>query len=118
MMTDLLSMLTLQYTPRAICWVHQRGASLPLLAVSDNFDHSISIYDGRGEKTEPTKVLTHLHRRSISVMTYNEPFDTVVSVDEGGMLEYWRPNGTFEKPDEVFKFKSSTNLFDFKKVIS
>lgn len=32
---DLLAMLSLDFTPRCVCWVHPRGASLPLLAVTD-----------------------------------------------------------------------------------
>ncbi|KAI9748715.1 MAG: hypothetical protein M1815_003016 [Lichina confinis] len=112
---DLVSMLTLQYTPRAVCWVHKRGASLPLLAVSDSVQHWIRIYDGRGESAEPTAVLKNLHRSSVSVMSYSDAFDCVLSVDEGGMLEYWRPGGSYEKPDGVFQYKSSTDLFEFKK---
>lgn len=61
-------------------------------------------------------VLKNLHRSSVSVMAYNDAYDCVISADEGGMLEYWRPSGTYEKPDNVFQYKSSTNLFDFKKV--
>jgi hypothetical protein len=33
------------------------------------------------------------------------------------MVEYWRP-GSYEKPDNVFEYKSSTNLFEFKKAKS
>ncbi len=51
-------------------------------------------------------------------MAYNNAYDTIVSADEGGMVEYWRPSGTYEKPDGVFEYKSSTNLFDFKKVMN
>lgn len=51
-------------------------------------------------------------------MAYNNRFDCVVSVDESGMIEYWRPNGDYEKPDGVFKYKSSTDLFEFKKAKS
>ncbi|KAK6864467.1 peptidyl-prolyl cis-trans isomerase cypE [Apiospora arundinis] len=54
---DLLAMLTLDYTPRCICWVHKRGASIPLLAVADDTTPLINIYDGRGR----TK---HLYTRS------------------------------------------------------
>ncbi len=89
---------------------------MPLLAVSDSAEPHISIYDGRGEKVEPIAVLRTLHRTSVSVMAYNDAHDCVISADEGGMLEYWRPSGSYEKPDSVFEFKSSTNLFDFKKV--
>ncbi|TID04446.1 Peptidyl-prolyl cis-trans isomerase cyp15 [Colletotrichum higginsianum] len=45
-------------------------------------------------------------------------YDCVLSADDKGMLEYWRPSGDYEKPDNVFEFKASTNLFEFKKAKS
>ncbi|KAF2134124.1 peptidyl-prolyl cis-trans isomeras-like protein [Dothidotthia symphoricarpi CBS 119687] len=112
---DLLAMLSVEYVPKAVCWVHGRGASFPLLAVSEEEKGWIRIYDGRGENPEPLHTLKSVHRAPVSLMSYNNAFDCVVSVDQGGMIEYWRPSGTFEKPDNVFSMKSSTNLFDFKK---
>ena len=50
-------------------------------------------------------------------MAFNNAYDCVISADENGMLEYWRPE-TYEKPDNVFQYKSSTNLFEFKKAKS
>jgi len=114
---DLLAMLTMDFTPKCICWVHRRGDSLPLLAVSDEVNHNIRIYDGRGENKEPIHTINNLHRSVVSLMAYNDAYDCVISADESGMLEYWRP-GTYEQPDNVFKFKSSTNLFEFKKAKS
>ncbi|KAI1636581.1 hypothetical protein F4809DRAFT_378407 [Biscogniauxia mediterranea] len=115
---DLLSTLSLEYTPRCICWAHKRGASLPLLAVSDDSTPQIYIYDGRGENQAPIHTIKGLHRSVVSVMAFNDAFDCVVSADESGMLEYWSPNANYEKPDNVFQYKSSTNLFDFKKAKS
>lgn len=115
MVVDLIAMYQLPHVPKAVCWVHRRGASIPMLAISDEVNPSISIYDGRGENPKPVHVLNSIHRRIVHIMAYNDKHDCVVSADEGGMLEYWRPNGTFEKPADVFEFKSSTNLFDFKK---
>ncbi|KAH0534192.1 hypothetical protein FGG08_007218 [Glutinoglossum americanum] len=112
---DLLSMIALETTPKAICWVHKRGASLPLLAVSDEASHSVRIYDGRGENQKPLHTISNLHRNPISLMVYNDTYDCTVSVDDGGMVEYWRPHGDYEKPDNVFEYKSSTSLFEFKK---
>ncbi|KAL1880517.1 hypothetical protein VTK73DRAFT_5717 [Phialemonium thermophilum] len=112
---DLLAMLELEYSPRCICWVHRKGASLPLLAVSEQDKPFIHIYDGRGETTEPVHTIKGLHRSPVSLMAYNDKFDCVVSTDEGGMVEYWRASGNYEKPDNVFQYKSSTNLFEFKK---
>ena len=108
-------MLTLQENPRCLCYVHKRGDSLPLLAISNDIDGSISIFDGRGEQQKPLIVLDKLHRKPVTAMAFNNSFDCVVSSDESGMLEYWRPNGNYEKPDNVFEMKSSTSLFEFKK---
>ncbi|RYP28896.1 hypothetical protein DL767_006991 [Monosporascus sp. MG133] len=115
---DLLTMLSLDYTPRCICWVHKRGASLPLLAVSDDAKPLIDIYDGRGESSYPIHSIKGLHRSVVSVMAFNHAYDCVVSADEKGMLEYWSPNANYEKPNNVFQYKSSTNLFEFKKAKS
>ena len=112
---DLLAMLTVEYVPKAVCWVHGRGASFPQLAVSSQENCWIRIYDGRGENLEPLQTLKSVHRTSVTLMAYNHHYDCVVSVDQGGMVEYWRPNGNYEKPDNVWSLKSSTSLFDFKK---
>ncbi|KAF2708566.1 hypothetical protein K504DRAFT_380123 [Pleomassaria siparia CBS 279.74] len=112
---DLLAVLTVDYAPKAVCWVHGRGASFPLLAVSADENSWIRIYDGRGEIQEPLHILKSIHRSPVVLMAYNNAYDCVVSVDQGGMVEYWRPSENFEKPDNVFAMKSSTNLFEFKK---
>jgi peptidylprolyl isomerase domain and WD repeat-containing protein 1 len=49
-------------------------------------------------------------------MTYNPIYDCVVSVDTGGMIEYWEPSGGFQRPMDLFELKSKTDLYDFKKV--
>lgn len=115
---DLLSMISPGFAPKCLCWVHRKGASLPLLAVSDEAGPLIRIYDGRGESEEPIHTVKGLHRSPVHLMAFNDAFDCVVSADEGGMVEYWRPSGTYEKPDNVFQYKSATNLFDFRKAKS
>ncbi|KAF2792720.1 peptidyl-prolyl cis-trans isomerase-like protein [Melanomma pulvis-pyrius CBS 109.77] len=112
---DLLAVLTVDYAPRAVCWVHRRGASFPLLAVSSEETSWIRIYDGRGENQESLHILKSVHKTPVSLMAYNNAYDCVISVDQGGMVEYWRPSESYEKPDNVFAMKSSTNLFEFKK---
>lgn len=112
---DLLSILNLESSAECICWVHKRGSS-PMLAVA--VGKVIYIYDGRGENQTPLHTLKTIHRSPVLAMTYNPAFDCVLSADESGMIEYWMPRDNFEKPDNVFKLKSSTNLFDFKKAKS
>lgn len=89
---------------------------MPLLAVSDEVNSPIHLFDGRGEQHTPLDILTKIHRQIVTLMAYNEKYDCVVSVDEGGMVEYWKPSGSYEKPNNVFNLKSETNLFDFKRV--
>ncbi|KAJ5931943.1 hypothetical protein N7516_006432 [Penicillium verrucosum] len=116
---DLLAMYTLDFVPRCVCWVHPRGASLPLLAVTDESSNTIQVFDGRGENPQPLHTLKSIHRSPVVSLAFNNTFDCVVSADESGMIEYWRAgDGSFEKPDNVFELKSSTNLFAFKKAKS
>ena len=43
--------------------------------------------------------------------------DCVISVDKTGVLEYWHP-GTLNIPENVtFEFKSTTDLYEFAKVV-
>ncbi|KAM0332510.1 hypothetical protein ACHAQA_002793 [Verticillium albo-atrum] len=112
---DLLAMINLSFVPRCICWVHNRGASVPLLAVSEDAKPLVHIFDGRGEKQEPIHTIKSLHRSPVRIMSFNSRYDCVVSADDKGLIEYWRPSGDYEKPDNVFEYKASTNLFDFKK---
>lgn len=112
---DLLSVINLQQAGSVVCWVYHRG-SPPVLAVS--VGRQIHIYDGRGEKSEPLHKLTSLHRADVVAMAYNPAFDCVVSADATGMIEYWQARDEYEKPENVFKMKSSTNLFDLRKATS
>ncbi len=121
---DLLAMIALDFVPRCICWVHRRGASLPLLAVADAASPAIHIFDGRGNAAAtsatlaPIHTITAMHRSPVTLMAYNDAYDCVVSADTGGMVEYWRPGGAYAKPDNVFRLKSATSLFEFKKAKS
>ena len=52
------------------------------------------------------------------IIAYNNGYDCAISIDDNGMIEYWSPGANYEKPDSLFKFKSSTDLFEFKKAKS
>ncbi|KAF2480809.1 hypothetical protein BDY17DRAFT_200585 [Neohortaea acidophila] len=115
---DLLAMLEPEAPPKCVCFVHGSGSSFPLLAISNEQDGRIFIFDGRGENPTPLHTLTNIHRKPVHLMAYNNAYDCVVSADEGGMVEYWQPSSPFEKPDNVFEMKSNTSLFEFKKAKS
>ena len=115
---DLLAMLEPETPPKCVCFVHGHGSSFPMLAVSSEQDARIELYDGRGEDPKPKHTLSSLHRRPVHLMAYNNEHDCVVSVDESGMLEYWQPSGSYEKPSSVFEMKTGTSLFEFKRAKS
>jgi peptidylprolyl isomerase domain and WD repeat-containing protein 1 len=109
---DLLAIFILDEPAQRLCWVHRSGAS-PLLAAA--VGKTIHIYDGRGDDSKPIHSVTSVHRGDVTAMVYNSAYDCVVSADASGMVEYWQPGGSYEKPDNVFSMKAKTNLFDFKK---
>ena len=50
---------------------------------------------------------------------YADAYDTVVSADESGFLEYWQPTEPYEPPKHIkgmWQLKSQTDLYEFKKV--
>lgn len=116
---DLMAVISVMKTPSCICWVYGRGSSsIPLLAVGNEVDGEISMFDGRGDSQLPIFTVKGVHRKPVTCMAYNLDWNCVVSADEGGMIEYWEPIETAEKPDSVFKIKSETDLFAFKKASS
>jgi hypothetical protein len=65
--------------------------------------------------------MTHELTWLIVLLQYNERYDTVISCDEGGFIEYWQPQEPWELPTGIkgmWEFKSSTDLYEFKKVRS
>lgn len=116
---DLLTVINVEKPPTCVCWVHGRGSSgMPMLAVGNEIDGEIAVWDGRGEKTDPLFSIKAIHRKPVTCMAYNLAWDCVVSADDGGMVEYWQPSATANKPEGLFKIKSETNLFDFKRAKS
>jgi len=128
LIVDMFNMMTLPYTPKAVCFVYKRSAMIPLLAMyvtprnvtdcsSDADSSNIYIYNARDDGT-PLHTLEKIHSRPVHIISYNPIYDCVVSADTGGMIEYWQPSGDFQKPSQVFEFKSKTDLYDFKKAKS
>lgn len=90
----------------------------PPVLSTDHDSSAIRIYDGRGDGT-PLHTLDSLHRESVHLIAYNAHFDAVVSIDVGGMVEYWSPHAPFEMPESVeWTAKAATDLYQFKKVSS
>ncbi|KAI0346034.1 peptidyl-prolyl cis-trans isomerase [Trametopsis cervina] len=113
----MINMIKLGFTPGTCCWVHRRGEAQGLLAISEKSTGVIRLYDGRGDG-QPLETIDKLHRAPVHIMTYSDRFDTVISADESGFIEYWRPTEPFELPRNVpglWSYKSTTDLYEFKK---
>ncbi|KAF8319014.1 hypothetical protein DL93DRAFT_2053995 [Clavulina sp. PMI_390] len=115
---DMINMMKLDFVPLTCCWVHKRGQAQSLLAISDSASGAIHIYDGRGNGTALEKV--SIHQAPVHLMKYTDRYDTVVSADQSGFLEYWQPREPFEPPKVrgMWELKSSTDLYEFKKTKS
>ena len=72
------------------------------------------MYDGQGS-SEPIKVIDKLHRSPVTIIKYNPIYETVLSVDSKGMIEYWTgPKSDYAFPKTVlFRSKLDTDLFEF-----
>ena len=114
---DLVAVVTPTKPPGCIAWVGGAGGgrSSPMLAIGNTQDGEIEIWEGRGERIIHT---LKLHRKSVVAIAYNHKADAVVSADAGGMVEYWQPGDSWGLPEGVFKMKSDTSLFEFKKAKS
>eukprot|EP00457_Paulinella_chromatophora_P004165 gb/GEZN01004175.1/.p1 GENE.gb/GEZN01004175.1/~~gb/GEZN01004175.1/.p1 ORF type:complete len:661 (+),score=78.16 gb/GEZN01004175.1/:19-2001(+) len=113
---DMMSMFKVDYEPLACCWIHDAKAASGRLAISRTGDGTIDIFSSQGSNLSPLQTI-NIHKASVQLIRYNHLFDTVVSVDSAGMIEYWSPETT-QLPTKAglkFKFKTETSLYEFLK---
>ncbi|KAF4385461.1 hypothetical protein G4B88_005793 [Cannabis sativa] len=109
---DMMVMIRLSFTPGAVEWVYKQGDAKARLAVSDRNSRYVHIFDAWSGSNEAI-ISKEVHLEPVKVMKYNQVFDTVISADTKGMIEYWSPV-TLQFPDDKvkFRFKSDTNLYE------
>nr|XP_011461124.1 PREDICTED: peptidyl-prolyl cis-trans isomerase CYP71 [Fragaria vesca subsp. vesca] len=112
---DMMAMIQTSFVPGAVEWVYKQGDVKARLAISDRNSSSVHIFDARAGENKPL-ISRKIHLGPVKIMKYNHEYDTVISADEKGMIEYWNP-ATLEFPENgmKFRFKSDTNLFDIVK---
>lgn len=114
---DMINIIKLGFAPLCTEWIHSSGDAVHTLAISDKDSNKIVIYDGQGNG-EVLKILEKLHSAAVVAMCYNLPFETVISVDKNGILEYWQNSKhdyTFPQKLVAFESKLDTSLFEFAK---
>ncbi|XP_047315913.1 peptidyl-prolyl cis-trans isomerase CYP71 [Impatiens glandulifera] len=112
---DMMVMIRLPYEAGSIEWVYKQGDVKAKLAISDRNSSLVYIYDARAGTNEPI-ISREIHSGPVKVMRYNQSFDTMISADDMGIIEYWSATTLQFPEDEVnFRLKSDTNLFEIVK---
>lgn len=114
---DMINMIRLDFTPLTTCWIYRAGDTIPCLAVSDADSSKISIYDAQGDGST-IHVIDKLHSKPVNVITFNAAYETVISSDKAGMIEYWQGHKyDFKFPEKIVQFDSKldTGLYEFAK---
>nr|XP_034189826.1 peptidylprolyl isomerase domain and WD repeat-containing protein 1 isoform X2 [Osmia lignaria] len=113
---DMINMIKLNFVPLCCEWVYSPGDAIPAIAVSAQESNKIFIYDGQGTSI-PLHVFEKLHTKPVVAMKYNPVYETCISVDKAGILEYWTgPKMEYKFPKCVsFDSKLDTDLFEFAK---
>merc|ERR1711936_829714 len=110
------NMITFDFEPSICQWIFKSGDPANAVAVAEKDSHWIRVFDGKGAK-DPLKVIEFIHRKPVCAMTYNVVFETVISADVSGMIEFWMgPKHLYESPTCVkFEYKTDTDLYEVAK---
>ncbi|KAJ1941651.1 Peptidyl-prolyl cis-trans isomerase cyp15 [Kickxella alabastrina] len=112
---DMISIISIDCVPGALCWIKDPLDQSTCVAVSDSERPSIYVFDPHASSTSKRTINT-VHRQPVSLMAYNPVYECMVSIDKGGMIEYWTVDETQKLPSSVdFDLKSQTDLYEFKK---
>ncbi|XP_038211640.1 peptidylprolyl isomerase domain and WD repeat-containing protein 1 [Zerene cesonia] len=113
---DMINMISIEFEPYCTEWVHSAGDPISALAISEKNSNKIHIFDGTQTTSTPLHTFS-LHQKDVVTIKYNPVFETAVSVDKAGIVEYWTgPKHEYEFPKNVrFTSKLDTDLFDFLK---
>mmetsp|Transcript_7219 Transcript_7219/g.26559 ORF Transcript_7219/g.26559 Transcript_7219/m.26559 type:complete len:683 (-) Transcript_7219:1570-3618(-) len=117
---DMMVMLRLDFQPGCVQWVYRPGVASEkaLVAISDQHSGAIHIYDITSGDSTALRSLPNVHRHPVCQMRYNPQYNTVISGDTSGVIEYWCPDTlkSPEAPDVTFKYKLETDLYSLAKL--
>ncbi|KAJ2741078.1 Peptidyl-prolyl cis-trans isomerase cyp15 [Coemansia sp. BCRC 34301] len=112
---DMIGIISVNCVPSALCWIRDRLDQSTCIAVADSENPAVCVFDYRAS-TEPKYMIADVHRLPVALMVYSAAFESIISVDKGGMIEYWSVNEPHKLPPTVgFSLKSQTDLYEFKK---
>ncbi|CAG0891267.1 unnamed protein product [Cyprideis torosa] len=111
---DMINMMKFEYVPLRCEWIHRPGDAIATVAVSHSETGAIYVYNGHGDET-PLHSLERLHTGPVLAIRFNAVFETVISIDKSGIIEYWSNQGPeFEFPESKVEFESKleSDLFE------
>ncbi|PZC72691.1 peptidylprolyl isomerase domain and WD repeat-containing protein 1 [Helicoverpa armigera] len=114
---DMINMISIEFEPYVAEWVHSAGDPISALAISEKASNKIHIFDGTQTSSTPLYTFETLHQATVTTIKYNPVYETAVSVDKAGIIEYWTgPKHEYKFPKTVnFGSKLDTDLYDFVK---
>jgi peptidylprolyl isomerase domain and WD repeat-containing protein 1 len=113
---DMIGVIHFDFIPYTACFGRHWSGTDPVLVVADSLTPKIYIFDPRAETNEPLRILDTVHKVSVEILVYNSEWDSFISSDKLGMIEYWQLSEEGQnKPAGVFEMKSTTNLYDYRK---
>lgn len=113
---DMINMIHLDFTPSKTAFIHKPDDTLTCLAVTDANSPKIYVFDSQG--TNSALQVIEKHQSPITAISFNPTYDTIISVDKAGFLEYWQSfKHNFKFPEKVVRFESKmdTSLYEFAK---
>jgi peptidylprolyl isomerase domain and WD repeat-containing protein 1 len=98
---DMINYVKLSFLPGLCQFINKNNDPSLLIAVTEKESHKIHIIkgDSKGEIFKTLKI----HDNPITVLKFNEPFNTVISIDTTGMIEYWDPQTYGIKNSIIFR---------------
>uniref|UniRef100_A0A6A7FWL0 peptidylprolyl isomerase n=1 Tax=Hirondellea gigas TaxID=1518452 RepID=A0A6A7FWL0_9CRUS len=114
---DMINILKLDFQPSTCEFIHSSSDPQASIAVADSKSSRILIFDANSGDSKPIQILDSLHLHPVTLIKYNWTYDTAISCDTAGILEYWRGSaGNYKMPTTVkFRSKLDTDLFEFVK---
>ncbi|KAJ7562782.1 hypothetical protein O6H91_03G084400 [Diphasiastrum complanatum] len=112
---DMMAMLRFPFVPGAVEWAFRQGDARAKVAISDRNSPLVYIYDARSGSNEPI-ISKKIHTNAVKLMKYNSVYNTLVSADDKGLIEYWSPETLLFQSEKLkFKFKTETDLYSLAK---
>ncbi|KAK5576280.1 hypothetical protein RB653_007421 [Dictyostelium firmibasis] len=114
---DLINSFKVSFLPLTCEWIYGVNSSKTLIAISSRESSNICLYDSKSDNTSGQALyIVELHSKPVHLIKFNQQFQSVISCDIGGSIEYWDIEEPFDQPTNLkFQMKLETDLYDFEK---